>query len=146
MSNGKLLERQVAAAFYGRFSSLRPAQDAAIQPLVSGQNVILSSGTGSGKTEAVVAPLLNRYWRQAVESDTLTILYIAPTKALANDLAKRLHAPLEALGLLVGVRHGDRDDLASGKTPHFLLTTPESLEVMLFRKDKALSSTGAAGR
>jgi ATP-dependent Lhr-like helicase len=143
MSNGKLLERQVAAAFYGRFSSLRPAQDAAIPPIVSGQNVVLSSGTGSGKTEAVVAPLLSRYWRQAVESDALTILYIAPTKALANDLAKRLHAPLEALGLLVGVRHGDRDDLASGKTPHFLLTTPESLEVMLFRKDKALASIRA---
>jgi ATP-dependent Lhr-like helicase len=143
MSNVKSLERQVASAFYGRFTSLRPAQEAAIPPILLGQNVVLSSGTGSGKTEAVVAPLVSRHWRLALESDSLTLLYIAPTKALANDLARRLQAPLETLGLRVGIRHGDHDDLASGKPPHVLLTTPESLEVLLYRKDKALASVRA---
>lgn len=143
MSNLELLDRRVASAFYGHFPTLRPAQEAAIEPLVNGQNVVLSSGTGSGKTEAVLAPLLSRYWRKAVETDALTLLYIAPTKALVNDLDKRLYPALNRIGLRVGIRHGDRDDLVSGQTPHVLVTTPESLEVLLFRKDAALQTVRA---
>ncbi|HPO87592.1 MAG TPA: DEAD/DEAH box helicase [Candidatus Hydrogenedentes bacterium] len=138
-----LLDPQVAAAFYGRFESLREAQQAAIEPILAGRNVILSSGTGSGKTEAVMAPLMNRLWRDAVKTDALVLLYIAPTKALVNDLEKRLYRPLYALGLRAGIRHGDRDDLASGKRVHVLVTTPESFDVMLFRKDAALGSLRA---
>lgn len=143
MSDRALLDGRVAAAFYGRFPALRPAQEAAINPLLNGQNVVLSSGTGSGKTEAVVAPLISHHWRRAVESDRLTFLYIAPTKALVNDLEKRLRLPLDSLGLRVGIRHGDRDDLATGRAPHFLITTPESLDVLLFRQDPALKSIRA---
>jgi ATP-dependent Lhr-like helicase len=143
MSEIEMLERTVASAFHGRFTTLRPAQEAAIEPLVSGKNVVLSSGTGSGKTEAVLAPLLSRYWRQAVKAEALTLLYIAPTKALVNDLEKRLYPPLDRIGLRVGIRHGDRDDLISGQAPHVLITTPESLEVLLFRKDNALRTVQA---
>ncbi|BAZ03072.1 DEAD/DEAH box RNA helicase (plasmid) [Tolypothrix tenuis PCC 7101] len=143
MSGIEILERVVASAFYGRFATLRPVQEAAIEPLIKGRNVVLSSGTGSGKTEAVLAPLLSRYWRQAAKTGALTILYIAPTKALVNDLEKRLLPPLDRLGLRIGIRHGDRDDLASGHTPHVLVTTPESLEVLLFRKDIALQTVQA---
>jgi len=138
-----LLDPRVATAFYGRFESLREAQQAAIEPILAGRNVILSSGTGSGKTEAVTAPLMSRLWREAARTDALVLLYIAATKALVNDLEKRLYQPLYALGLRVGVRHGDRDDLASGQRVHVLVTTPESLDVMLFRKDAALSSVRA---
>lgn len=138
-----LLDPHVATAFYGRFESLREAQQAAIEPILAGRNVILSSGTGSGKTEAVTAPLMSRLWREAAKTHALVLLYIAPTKALVNDLEKRLYQPLYSLGLRVGVRHGDRDDLASGQSVHVLLTTPESLDVMLFRKDAALSSVRA---
>jgi len=138
MSGGvHLLDPRVATAFYGRFEALREAQQAAIEPILAGRNVILSSGTGSGKTEAVTAPLMSRLWREAARTDALVLLYIAPTKALVNDLEKRLYQPLYALGLRVGVRHGDRDDLASGQRVHVLVTTPESLDVMLFRKDAA---------
>jgi ATP-dependent helicase Lhr and Lhr-like helicase len=143
MSPTESLEHRVASAFYGRFNELREAQRAAIEPLLAGQNIVLTSGTGSGKTEAVMAPLVSKYYREAVRDDYLFLLYIAPTKALVNDLEKRLHPPLAALGLRVGVRHGDRDDLKSGPTPHVLITTPESLEVMLFRKDSALASIRA---
>ncbi len=143
MSSVALLNRQVASAFYGKFPALRPAQEAAIEPIVTGQNIILSSGTGSGKTEAVVAPLVNRYLKQAVQVDGPILLYIAPTKALVNDLEKRLLLPLDFLGLRVGVRHGDRDDLASGRHAHVLITTPESLDVLLFRKDVNLNSVQA---
>lgn len=144
MSEGmSQLDPRVATAFYGRFGSLREAQQAAIEPLLAGRNVILSSGTGSGKTEAVTAPLMSRLWREAAKADALVLLYIAPTKALVNDLEKRLDQPLYSLGLRVGIRHGDRDDLASGQKVHVLVTTPESLDVMLFRKDVALRSVRA---
>ena len=56
-----LLDRQVNSAFYGKFSTLRPVQDAAIAPLLNGQNTVLCAGTGSGKTEAAMAPLISRY-------------------------------------------------------------------------------------
>lgn len=137
------LDQRVASVFYGRFPQLREAQKAAIEPLLSGRNVVLSSGTGSGKTEAVMAPLVSKYWQQAAKADNLFLLYIAPTKALVNDLENRLHPPLTSLGLRIGVRHGDRDDLRSGPVPHVLITTPESLDVILFRKDSALQSLRA---
>ena len=137
------LDKTIATAFYGRFPELREAQEAAIEPLLSGRNVVLTSGTGSGKTEAVMAPLVSKYWRDAIRDDCLFLLYIAPTKALVNDLERRLHPPLATLNLRIGVRHGDRDDLKSGAVPHVLITTPESLDVMLFRKDSALQSLRA---
>lgn len=134
------LDPRVATAFYGRFHTLHPAQEAALGPLLGGRDVVLSSGTGSGKTEAVLAPIVSRVWREASTSDQVVILYIAPTKALVNDLEKRLQLPLDQLGLRLGIRHGDRDDLDAGKRPHVLITTPESLDVMLFRHDTALAT------
>ncbi|MBN1902213.1 DEAD/DEAH box helicase [Candidatus Sumerlaeota bacterium] len=143
MSNTNLLENRVASAFYGRFPQLRDAQEAAIEPLLSGHNAVLTSGTGSGKTEAVMAPLVSKYWRHAVKNDILFLLYIAPTKALVNDIEKRLQPPLSTIGIRVGIRHGDRDDLISGSVPHVLITTPESLDVLLFRGEPALMSIRA---
>ncbi|MEO8287071.1 MAG: DEAD/DEAH box helicase [Chloroflexota bacterium] len=143
MSKQELLGSRVATAFYGRFPHLRPAQEAAIEPLLAGQNVMVAASTGSGKTEAVVAPLISRYWRESLEMGSLVLLYIAPTKALVNDLEKRLHLPLAAVGLRVGLRHGDRDDLTSGPKPNVLVTTPESLEVLILREDPALAGVRA---
>ena len=137
------LSRRVATAFYKNFGQLKEAQQAAIIPLLTGRNVVISSGTGSGKTEAAVAPMVDRYWKEAVEKDGLFLLYIAPTKALANDLKRRLDDPLRELDLRVGVRHGDRDDLKSTRPPNILITTPESLEVLIIRKDAALKDVRA---
>ncbi len=138
-----LLHPRVATAFYGRFAQLRPVQVEAIRLLVAGHNLVLSSGTGSGKTEAVTAPLVHRHWEEAARSSSLVLVYVAPTKALVNDLEKRIAPPLRSLGLRVGIRHGDRDDLVVTSKPAVLVTTPESLEVLLFRKDNALSSVRA---
>lgn len=138
------LERKIASAFYGRFKSLRPVQEGAIDPILTGKNVVLSSGTGSGKTEAVLAPLVNRYYSDIFKEEQPVILYIAPTKALVNDLERRISSIVSSsLSIRIGIRHGDRDDLKSGQPPHILITTPESLEVMLFRKDKALDKIRA---
>ncbi|MDR1777746.1 MAG: DEAD/DEAH box helicase [Desulfovibrio sp.] len=137
------LDKVVATAFYGNFHTLREAQQAVIEPLSTGHNIILTAGTGMGKTEAVMAPLVSKYWRNAVDDNHLFLLYIAPTKALVNDLEKRLYTPLATLNMRVGVRHGDRDDLKNKQTPHVLVTTPESLDVMLFRQDSSLRSLRA---
>jgi ATP-dependent Lhr-like helicase len=133
------LDPRIATAFYGGFQELRPVQAAAIEPLINGRNIVLSSGTGSGKTEAVTAPLVSRFWIEAVKEDRTVMLYIAPTKALINDIAKRLESVLPALSLRVGIRHGDRNDLDRTAKPHVLITTPESLNVMLRRKEPVLA-------
>jgi ATP-dependent Lhr-like helicase len=133
------LDPRIATAFYGGFQELRPVQAAAIDPLINGRNVVLSSGTGSGKTEAVTAPLMSRFWIEALREDRTVMLYIAPTKALINDIAKRLESVLPALSLRVGIRHGDRNDLDRAAKPHVLITTPESLNVMLRRKEPVLT-------
>ncbi|MBN2549318.1 MAG: DEAD/DEAH box helicase [Anaerolineales bacterium] len=143
MNNIELLDPAVGSAFYGKFSVLHPIQEDTIQPIVQGKNVIISSATGSGKTEAVITPLISRYWRKAIHNNFLFLLYVIPTKALINDIEKRLSLPCSSIGLRVGMRHGDRDDLISGVKPHILLTTPESLDVMLFRKDENLSTIQA---
>lgn len=136
------LDPVIASVFYGRHASLRPPQKATIAPLLAGKNIILTSGTGSGKTEAAAAPLVSRHWREAVRDDRLFLLYIAPTKALINDIARRLDTALDGAGIRLGIRHGDCDDLP--RKPHVLVTTPESLEVMLIRGEPALKGVRAA--
>lgn len=143
MSSVERLKRRVAEAFYGRFKSLHPHQEAAIDNILEGKNIILSAGTGSGKTESVMAPLVDRYMTEAIIADAPTIIYIAPTKALVNDICKRLDLPLQQVGLRVGVRHGDKDSLKQKENPHILVTTPESLDVLLFRRDVALRTVRA---
>lgn len=127
----RLLKQSVGAAFYGKFRDLRPAQAAAIEPLLDGRNVVIASGTGSGKTEAAAAPLVSRHMRSALDADAVALLYVAPTRALVNDLYRRLGPPLGTLGLRLGIRHGEQDDTKTGELPHVLITTPESLDVML---------------
>lgn len=135
-----MLDPRVATAFYGQFQSLRPIQGEVIEPLVQRKNLILAAGTGSGKTEAVMAPLVSLYWKQAIQKQELVILYISPTKALVNDLERRLSSRLESLGIRVGIRHGEQDDLKKVDKPHILITTPESFEVILMRGDDSLKN------
>ena len=138
-----VLGMEVGRAFYGRFSSLRSAQREVIEPLLSGQDILILAGTGSGKTEAVLAPLVQR-WLPIMRGETgCTIIYITPTRALANDLLRRIEPPIESLGLTVGVRHGERNDLSGKNKPDLLITTPESLDVLLTKGEEALRSVRA---
>jgi len=137
------LEGCVASAFYGNFANATDAQKAAIESLLSGRNLILTAGTGSGKTEAVTAPIVSKFYVDAIRLDGLFLIYIAPTKALVNDLEKRLQPILQSINLRIGIRHGDKDDLKKKKSPHILITTPESLEVLLLRRDPAIKSVKA---
>ncbi len=131
-------------AFYGAFPALFPIQRQAIDPILQGRDLILQSATGSGKTEAVLAPCFERVF---LLKKAHRILYIVPTRALAFDLKRRLEPIVTpCLGLGLGVRTGDIKK-AGGQNPHLLITTPESLDVLLGSRNPELrefvSQTGA---
>ena len=137
------LSDEVGRVFFGNFAELRPVQKGAIRSICAGRDVVLSAGTGSGKTEAVVAPLVSRFRMDAIHKDEAVILYICPTKALINDLSRRLKPPLERLGLNLAVRHGDRNELDQSRTAHVILTTPESFGILVTKKHPSLESIRA---
>ncbi len=129
MSSSPLLQLpNTYRAFYGAFPALRSFQRDVIEPILNGHDLILQAATGSGKTEAVLAPCLERVIRSGGAE---AVLYIVPTRALTHDLRRRLQPLLhERLGLALGMRTGDVKRLPSGRAD-LLLTTPESLDVML---------------
>ena len=118
------------------WSSLRPVQDQAGAALLDGDNAVVLAPTAGGKTEAAMFPVLS-----AMVSDPPTgvgALYIAPIKALLNNQADRLGTYTEMVGLRRFVWHGDTPTTERKrflKEPaELLMTTPESLEVMLISK------------
>ncbi|EJN26342.1 DEXH box helicase, DNA ligase-associated [Pseudomonas sp. GM78] len=116
-----------------------------------GQSGLLHASTGAGKTYAVWFGALNRFARcsPAVETprkrkpvaEPLTVLWITPMRALAADTARALQGPLLDLQIpwSVGLRTGDTSSSErarqSRRLPTTLITTPESLTLMLARAD-----------
>lgn len=137
------LSRQVGQAFFGLFKELRPIQKVAIPPILEGHDVLVRSATASGKTEAAIAPLVDRLLPTIRSADGVTVVVVSPTRALVNDLFRRLEEPLARLGVRAGIRHGERDHLALVDKPHVLLTTPESLDGLVGRRDTALQEVKA---
>lgn len=180
-------------AFFARFPHLRPIQLAAIPAILKGKSVVVNAPTAAGKTEAIMAPVIERYIRErrrAAEAPTQTavveqapqpskswfdamgaakssqfysgnrlgnealgavkrasktlghtdtgvgpaIVLVAPTKALCNDLYRRLREPVEKSGLDIAVRTGDNPTFKLQKPPQVIVTTPESLDSLLARK------------
>ncbi len=125
---------RVIEAFVGRFERPTALQKAALESFAGGASVLLVAPTASGKTEAGVMPLVV----ETLESGG-KILYVAPTKALINDLRDRLRPGFSALGLTVEARHGDsptsQDALSRAAC---IVTTPESIEAALERGDSWL--------
>lgn len=115
--------------FFGRFGGLTPAQVSAIPPILAGSNVVVMAPTASGKTEAVVAPVAERHMQE--RWDGLAVLYVVPTRALANDTLKRVGGPLEDMGLRAVLKHGDHPHLPTKLD--WLITTPESLDSLICR-------------
>ena len=115
------------------WSSLRPVQELASHALLDGKNAVILAPTAGGKTEAAIFPLLATLMEK--EPDGVGLIYIAPIKALLNNQAERLATYTEMVGLRRFVWHGDIKDSQKRsfiKEPaQVLMTTPESLEVML---------------
>ncbi len=129
--------RHTWSTFFARHGSLTPVQQLAIPPILAGSNTLVIAPTASGKTEAVLAPLLEQHVldktaRQAAGAE-LRILYICPTRALVRDLYERLAPPLEHLGVALSMKSGDTGPVSTRQPPTVLITTPESTDSLLTR-------------
>lgn len=123
--------------YASNWTELRELQVAACQAVFdTDDNLLLSSGTASGKTEAAFLPVLTELYHHP--SSSVGVLYISPLKALINDQFKRLDDLLTESNLPVCKWHGDASQAAKNrllKHPEGILQiTPESLESLLIRK------------
>jgi ATP-dependent Lhr-like helicase len=145
----------VAAWFRERFGTPSPPQEQGWPPIHSGEHVLIAAPTGSGKTLAAFLHALDGLLRQGQGlPDTLQVVYVSPLRALANDVQKNLQEPLAELRardpslpeVRVLVRSGDTPAAERTamlqKPPHILVTTPESLYILLTsRRGRALLGT-----
>ena len=123
-----------------------PVQTAAWPQIAAGAHVLVSSPTGTGKTLCAFLVYLDDLLRRAQEGglqDQLELIYISPLKSLAGDIRENLRRPLDGIGLEYGNMPGVRVAVRTGDTPqaerqrmgkkppHILITTPESLFLLL---------------
>lgn len=115
------------------WTGLRPVQELAGEAILDGHNAVVLAPTAGGKTEAALFPVLSELVQS--QPDGVGVLYIAPIKALLNNQADRLGMYAEMVGLQSFVWHGDTGTPERRRfieePAEVLLTTPESLEVML---------------
>jgi ATP-dependent Lhr-like helicase len=118
------------------FGGLRPVQEAAAGAILDGKNCVVLAPTAGGKTEAAFFPLLSRM--DAEDWHPVSVIYVAPIRALLNNLEERLTRYSGLIGRRAFKWHGD---VAAATKQRFiadptdlLLTTPESLEVMLMSR------------
>lgn len=121
----------VWSAFFSRFGKLKEIQRKVIPKVISKKNLMVVSPTASGKTEAVLAPLIELAIRESWEG--LSILWVTPTRALVNDLYIRFTSPLTELDISFLRKTGDHPTFNSEKAPLVLITTPESFDSLLSR-------------
>lgn len=137
--------------FAGRFGEPTAAQALAWPAIRSGADTLVVAPTGSGKTLAAMLASIDELWRawEASEPGGLRIhtLYVSPLRALSHDVHRSLEQPLAELeglaredgrswpGIEVGVRTADtppaRRRAMARRPPHILVTTPESLFLLL---------------
>ena len=132
--------------FFSKFPDFSLPQLYGIMEIHSRKNILISAPTGSGKTLtaflSIINELVDSSEKQILE-DKVYCIYVSPLKALGNDIQVNLLKPLREidelagknLGIRVGVRTGDTSAAEKAKmlhkTPHILITTPESLAIML---------------
>lgn len=126
-----LLQQKIVANL--GWTSLRPVQDMATDAILNGANCVVLAPTAGGKTEAAFFPVISRIL--AEQREGLQAIYISPTRALINNQEERLSRYAEMVGLGAFKWHGDvtpaRKQSYLREPAELLLTTPESLEVML---------------
>jgi ATP-dependent Lhr-like helicase len=155
------LSPPVRAWFERRFSEPTPAQSAGWPLIARGEDVLIAAPTGSGKTLAAFLLVIDRLVRRALEGtleDRLEAVYVSPLRALSHDIQRNLEAPLaeirdearrmglELPPIRAAVRTGDTTPAERRgmlkRAPHILVTTPESLYVMLTaEKSRAILSS-----
>jgi len=136
--------------FHRSFTHATDVQELAWQEITEGRDVLISAPTGSGKTLAAFLSCLDRLVHSALNgslNDETSTVYVSPLKALSNDIQKNLQRPLEEIAAIakekglamtpirVALRTGDtpmaeRQQMVK-RPPHILVTTPESLFILL---------------
>jgi ATP-dependent helicase Lhr and Lhr-like helicase len=146
----ELFHPAVAKWFADHFPKPTPAQAKAWPAIKSGRNALIAAPTGSGKTLAAFLASIDDLVRQGIGgqlTDSTQVVYVSPLKALSNDIHRNLEAPLAGIrdelrrtGLpdvevRTWVRTGDTSsaerERMRRRPPHILVTTPESLYVLL---------------
>ena len=142
----------VANWFRATFPAPTAAQAAAWPSIRAGNHTLVAAPTGSGKTLTAFLAAIDALVREGVAhggvlADATTVVYVSPLKALSNDIHINLEAPLEGIraeleklglpdvAIRTAVRTGDTPqverNLLRKQPPHILVTTPESLYVLL---------------
>lgn len=120
------------------WTSLREVQELAGAALLAGHNAVVLAPTAGGKTEAALFPALSELVNDPVAAGRVGVLYLAPIRALLNNQAERLGRYTEMVGLDRTVWHGDTTETERKRflrePTELLMTTPESLEVMLLSR------------
>ncbi|MDE6219566.1 MAG: DEAD/DEAH box helicase [Lachnospiraceae bacterium] len=145
----ELFTEETQKWFHSTLGEPTLVQQKAWPGIAAGQHVLVSAPTGTGKTLSAFLVFLDRMKRQLQEGtlkDELQLIYVSPLKSLAADIRENLRRPLDGIGngtgeqeeITVGIRTGDtpqRDrQRMVRKPPHILITTPESLYLMLTSK------------
>lgn len=139
------LPPEIAGWFAARGWRVRRHQWEMLAKAREGAHALLVADTGAGKTLAGFLPTLCDFAPSAgtVPGDGLHTLYVSPLKALAQDVKRNLLTPIEEIGLPIRVetRSGDtpsdRKKRQRERPPHILLTTPESLSLLLSYPESA---------
>jgi ATP-dependent Lhr-like helicase len=136
--------------FTGAFAGPTPAQEQAWPAIASGEHVLISAPTGSGKTLAAflygIDQLAGQAPEPAAKDRRIRLVYISPLKALSYDIDRNLRTPIRGIGadLQVAVRTGDTPQKERAQmlrsAPDILITTPESLYLMLTGRAQNLFS------
>ena len=140
----------IQAWFRSRFDGPTEAQASGWPAIAKGRHTLISAPTGSGKTLAAFLTCIDALVRQGISQglpDTTQIVYVSPLKALSNDIQKNLATPLKEIQALAAelespipeirtaVRTGDTKATERRRMvkfpPHILITTPESLNILL---------------
>lgn len=142
----KLLHPWVKKWFKNKFDGFTESQKLSIMDVHKGNNILISSPTGSGKTLTAFLSIISQLTMLSDMDkleDKVYCIYISPLKALDNDIEKNLDEPLreiekiadKELGIRKAVRTGDTTQYERTKMlkkpPHILITTPETLSILL---------------
>ena len=136
--------------FLGQFAGPTGAQAEGWDAIAKGRHTLIAAPTGSGKTLAAFLTCIDRLVRAGLDGglpERTEVVYVSPLKALSNDVQRNLSVPLEGIAGLaeahgtplpeirVAVRTGDTPQreraLMAKQPPHILITTPESLFILL---------------
>ncbi|MEX2017056.1 MAG: ATP-dependent helicase [Candidatus Pacearchaeota archaeon] len=150
----EILHPLVKEWFFSKFEELSLTQKYGVLNIWQRKNILISAPTGGTKTLTAFLSIINHLVILAEKQelkDKIYAVYVSPLKALSNDIEKNLREPLEEIYKLaekkgiklqkirVGLRTGDTSPSERAKmykhTPHILVTTPETLAIILTTKN-----------